>query len=76
VDKLRGKKQIYTNSTHCEAVLSFFSPIFSCCAKSGNQPQEDLAKSGYKIDEEVENLGILFHVDDPLEPISFTTRTY
>ncbi len=31
-----------------EAVFFFFFPIFSCCSKSGDQPQEDLAKSGYK----------------------------
>jgi hypothetical protein len=29
-------------------VFFFFFPIFSCCSKSGDQPQEDLAKSGYK----------------------------
>jgi hypothetical protein len=32
--------------------------------------QEDLAKSGYNINREVENLGILFHAREPLEPIS------
>jgi hypothetical protein len=39
----------------------FFFPIFSCCTKSGDQPQEDLAKSGCKTNK-VENLGILLHV--------------
>jgi hypothetical protein len=48
----------------------FFSSIFSCFSKSGDQPQEDLAKSGYNINREVENLGILFRAREPLEPIS------
>jgi hypothetical protein len=48
----------------------FFPSIFSCCSKSGEQPQEDLAKSGYNINREVENLGILFRAREPLEPIS------
>jgi hypothetical protein len=36
--------------------------FFSCCSKSGDQPQEDLAKSGYNTNHEVENLGILLHL--------------
>jgi len=48
----------------------FFPSIFSCCSKSGEQAQEDLAKSGYNINREVENLGILFRAREPLEPIS------
>jgi hypothetical protein len=31
-----------------ELVFFFSFPILSCCSKSDNQPQEDLAKSGYK----------------------------
>jgi hypothetical protein len=48
----------------------FFFSIFSCFTKSGDQPQEGLTKFSYKTNKEVENLGILFHVDKPLEPIS------
>jgi hypothetical protein len=48
----------------------FFSSIFSCCIKSGNEPQEDLAKFDYKTNKEVENLGILLHVGEQLEPIN------
>jgi len=47
----------------------FFKNKFPCCSKSGNQPQGDLAKSGYKINREVENLGIRLHVVEPQEPI-------
>jgi hypothetical protein len=38
--------------------------------QSGNQKQEDLAKSGYNMNREVENLGVLLHVGEPLKPIS------
>ncbi len=47
----------------------FFFSIFSCCFKSDDQPQEDLAKSGYQTNRDLTNLGILFHVGEPLEPI-------
>jgi hypothetical protein len=48
----------------------FFLPIFSCCSKSGyQQPQEDSAKSNYKTNRKIKNLGILLHVGKPLEPI-------
>lgn len=47
----------------------FFYNKFPCCSKSGNQPQGDLAKSGYKINRELENLGIRLHVVEPQEPI-------
>jgi hypothetical protein len=46
------------------------SVFLSCCSKSGDQPQEDLAKSGYKTNREVENLGILLHPNEPLAPNS------
>jgi hypothetical protein len=45
-----------------------FSQI-ALCSKSGDQTQEDLAKSGYKINK-VENLGILQVFGQPLETIS------
>jgi hypothetical protein len=38
----------------------FFISIFSCYSKSDNGPQEDLAKSSYKKNKEIENLRILF----------------
>jgi len=37
--------------------------------KSGNQPQEHLAKFGYTTIFFKKNLGILLHVGKPLEPI-------
>ncbi len=45
----------------------FLFPFFSCCIKSGHQPQEDLASSSYKTNKV---LGILLHVGEPLEPIN------
>jgi hypothetical protein len=36
-----------------------FFPIFSCCSKSGEHPEEDLVKSGYKTNREAEYLGTL-----------------
>jgi hypothetical protein len=50
-------------------LVFFLFSIFLCYPKSGDQLQEDLAKSGYKTNREVENLGILF-------PVGGTTRTY
>jgi hypothetical protein len=43
----------------------FFFFIFSCCSKSGDQPEKDLAKSGYNTNKEIENLGIIFRVGTP-----------
>jgi hypothetical protein len=37
----------------------FFFQKFSCCSKSGNEAQDDLAKSSYKTNRQTENLGIL-----------------
>jgi hypothetical protein len=50
--------------------IFIFISIFSCFTKSGDQPQEDLTKFSYKTNKEMENLGILFHVGKPLEPIN------
>ncbi len=47
------------------------SVFFSCCTKSDGQPQEDLAKYGYKTNREIENLRIILHVDKLLKPISY-----
>jgi len=47
-----------------------FVPIFSCFTKNGSQPQENLAKSGYKTNREVENIGILLHVGELIEHIT------
>jgi hypothetical protein len=45
--------------------------IFSWCYKSADQPQEELAKSGYKRNKEVRKYGNpILHVGEPLEPIS------
>jgi hypothetical protein len=51
--KFKKKKK----KTWLKPVYLFFQ--IALCSKSGDQPQEDLAKSGYKINREVENLGIL-----------------
>jgi hypothetical protein len=52
-----------------QLIPEFFFPIFSCFSKS--EPRQDLARSGYKTIRELENLGILLNVDEPLEPISW-----
>jgi hypothetical protein len=49
----------------------FIFAIFSRCTKSDDQPQEDLAKYGYKTNREIENLRIILHVDKLLKPISY-----
>ncbi len=59
--------QLIEQSVEAVFFFFFFFPIFSCCSKSGDQPQEDLAKSGYKTNREIENLGILLHVGETLE---------
>jgi hypothetical protein len=41
-----------------EQCFSSFFSNFSCCTRSGDQPQEDLAKSGYKKNREIKNLRI------------------
>jgi hypothetical protein len=63
-NKLEVQKVFY----HFKPVFFFFS-ILSCCFKSDDQPQEDLAKSGYKTNRDLTNLGILLHVGELLEPI-------
>jgi len=49
---------------HWSPVFNYFF-IISCCSKSADQSKEDLAKSGYKTNREVENLGIRLHVGEP-----------
>ncbi len=48
----------------------FFFSIFSCCTKTSNQPPKDLAKFGYKMNKEVENLGILLYVGERVQSIN------
>jgi hypothetical protein len=55
------KKDLAKFGYRISVFFFFFSPIFSCWSKSGDQPQGDLAKSGYKTNREIENLGILLH---------------
>ncbi len=62
--------KLFHKLTTCLSLPMCFFSIFSCCIKSGDQPQEDLAKSDYKTNKEVENLGILLHVGEQLEPIN------
>jgi hypothetical protein len=52
-----------------EIPVLYFS-IFSCCIKSGDQPQGDLVRSAYKTNKEVEIPGILLHFGKPLEHIN------
>jgi hypothetical protein len=47
----------------------FFFQFLSVAPKTGDQPQEDLAKSGYKTNKEIENLRIVLNVGKPQEPI-------
>jgi hypothetical protein len=47
----------------------FLFSIFSCGIKTGDQPQEDLVRSGYKTNKEVKIMAIL-HVGEPIEPIN------
>ncbi len=42
--------------------------ISSLLHQKDDQPQEDLARSGCKTNKEVESVGILSHVGEPLEP--------
>jgi hypothetical protein len=51
--------------------LFLFFLIFSWCFESGDQPQEDLAKSGYKTNKEIrKSRNPVLHVGEPQEPIS------
>jgi hypothetical protein len=40
------------NNQNKVGIVVFF-PIFSCCSYIGDQPVEDLAKSGYKTNREI-----------------------
>jgi hypothetical protein len=53
----------------------FYFPIL-CHTQSGNQPQEDLAKFGYKADREVEKLGILLYFCDLLELLNLNLAVF
>jgi len=62
---LNVKKSPYLEQ--CFIPFFFLFPIFSCCTKSGDQPQVDLAKYDYKTNRHVENLDFLLHVGKPVE---------
>jgi hypothetical protein len=69
---ISGKTWKWPISFLCRHTIQRFQPmflfsIFSCCIKSCHQPQEDLARSGYKTNQV---LGILLYVDEPLKPIN------
>jgi hypothetical protein len=51
----------------CECVIPF--SIFLWSTKSGDQPQEDLAKSGYKTKNKEEEKS-RNHIGEPLKPVS------
>jgi hypothetical protein len=64
-------KSFFLNLTSDPQLMFFFLvAIFSCCTKSDDQPQDDLAKYGYKTNREIENLRSILHVDKLLKPIS------
>jgi hypothetical protein len=54
----------------------FIFSTFSCCSKSSNQPQEDLAKSDYRTNREIKNLGILEHVKEPLKSAQILQKSW
>jgi hypothetical protein len=57
------------------APLFFLNEIFSYQTQIGNQPQEDVAKFGYKKNRRVEKLGVLLHFGDLLsKPCGFLGR--
>jgi hypothetical protein len=58
--QMANKFSLLTHSSEVAASVCFFG-VVSCCIKRGDQ-QEDLARSGYKTNKEVESLGILLHV--------------
>jgi hypothetical protein len=62
--------KLYWPSKLKSNLVFFFFSIFSCCTKSDNQPRKDLAKSGYKMNKEVENLGILLYVGERVQSIN------
>ncbi len=51
-----------------QPVFLFFN--FSCHIKTGNQPQWDLVRYGYKTNKEVKIMAILLHVGEPIEPVN------
>ncbi len=51
--------------------FKLFFAIFSCCTKSKDQPQDNLAKYDYKTNREIENLRIILLVEKLLKPISY-----
>ncbi len=58
---MREKKRSLHGWMTEAVVFFFFFPVFSCCSKIGDQPQEGLAKLGYKTkNREIENLRILY----------------
>jgi hypothetical protein len=59
-----------TTPKEWDSLMFFFLSIFSCCTKSDDQSQEDLAKSSYTTNRGIENLGILLHVGKPLQSIT------
>jgi hypothetical protein len=44
----RGRKKNVTAWMNDRGSGILFFPVFSCCSKIGDQPQEGLAKLGYK----------------------------
>jgi hypothetical protein len=51
-------------------IQCFFFFQFSRVASKVRISQEELAKSSYKATRKIENLEMLLHVDEPLEPKS------
>ncbi len=52
----------------------FFFSTFSCCSKSRDQPQEDIANPDYRTNREIKNVGILKQPQDDLAKSDYRTN--
>jgi hypothetical protein len=64
------KSSLLTNEQFRGSSQCLFFAIFPCRIKTGDQPQEDLVRSGYKTNKDVKIMAILLHVGKPIEPIN------
>jgi hypothetical protein len=56
---MADKSSLLTNEQFRGSSQCFFFSIFSCHVETGNQPPEDLVRSGYKTNKEVKIMAIL-----------------
>jgi hypothetical protein len=57
--QMADKSSLLTNEQFRGSSQCFFFSIFSCHVETGNQPPEDLVRSGYKTNKEVKIMAIL-----------------